>query len=92
MPVFTSDDGGWTYNASTGSGSATMPFKGLAECQIVELNNGSVMVNARNEIRSGVNEPHHRAVAISNNGGTTFGAYYFSEQLVVHNFSRTRGS
>jgi hypothetical protein len=30
--------------------SVAMPFKGLAECQIAELNNGSVVVNARNEL------------------------------------------
>jgi len=48
MAVFTSDDDGKTYKTSTGDGpSVHMPFKGLAECQIAELNNGSVVVNAR---------------------------------------------
>ena len=41
MAVFTSDDDGKTYQTSTGRGAATMPFKGLAECQIVEMNNGA---------------------------------------------------
>lgn len=41
MAVFTSDDDGKTYNTSTGHGTAQMPFKGLAECQIVEMNNGT---------------------------------------------------
>ena len=67
-----------------------MPFKGLGECQIVELNNGSVMVNARNELsrlsRNGTQgqnpSPDHRAFAISNDGGSSFGAYRFSEDLV----------
>jgi sialidase-1 len=84
MPVFTSDDDGKTYQTSHGSGSVQMPFKGLAECQVVELNNGSVMVNARNELGaaappSGV---HHRAYAISDDGGSTFGAYQFSHDLI----------
>ena len=37
MPVFTSDDGGVAYNTSIGAGGATMPFKGLAECQVRHL-------------------------------------------------------
>ena len=84
MAVFTSDDNGKTYNTSTGSGSVAMPFKGLAECQIVELNNGSVMVNARNEL--GSSQPpahmHHRAYAISNDGGSTWLPYRFSPDLI----------
>ena len=34
---------GKTYQTSTGTGTwkYAMPFKGLAECQIVELNNGT---------------------------------------------------
>ena len=104
MPVWTSDDDGKTYKLATGTGEwpsepgfptgkVTMPFKGLAECQIVvrrnahvasasrlstlmllpfciqELTNGSVMVNARNELRSTIpSHAHHRAVAVSHDG------------------------
>ena len=50
MPVWTSDDDGKTYKLATGSGEwpsepgfptgkVTMPFKGLAECQIVVRRN-----------------------------------------------------
>lgn len=42
------------------------------------------MVNARNEL--GANQPaadqHHRAFAISNDGGNTFGPYQFSRDLI----------
>lgn len=94
--VFTSDDNGKTWHAASGVGSwpkspgypvgnVTLPFRGLAECQLVELPNGSVMVNSRNEDRYGVQPPshtHHRAVAVSHDGGRNFGPYYFDADLI----------
>ena len=70
MAVWTSDDDGGSWILAS-----SLPFKGLAECQVVELNNGSVMVNARNEIHDlAPSESHHRAVAISNDGASA-GSY-----------------
>ena len=68
--VWYSDDNGSTWHASKGADpSYPMPFRGLAECQVVELTNGSVVVNSRNE---GHVAPHHRAVAVSNDGAESF--------------------
>ena len=51
----------------------------------MELSNGSVMVNARNEETGCPNfkgcKQHHRLYAVSNDGGTTFGAPQFAEDL-----------
>ena len=82
MPVWYSDDSGATYTFATGGG---LPFKGIGECQAVELRNGSVMINARNEAYGCPNfpncKPHHRLYAISDDGGSTFGAPQFAEDL-----------
>ena len=67
MAVWTSDDQGKTYQLSTGTASQPIPYKGLAECQVVELTNGSVMVNARNEIKGG-EDAHHRAATTGGEG------------------------
>ena len=86
MPVFTSDDDGKTYQTATGTGTGkyAMPFKGLAECQIAELNNGSVIVNARNELGSAAPPEgvHHRAVSISHDGGSSWMPYRFDRDLI----------
>lgn len=80
MPIWTSDDNGTTYNQATGG---SLPWAGIGECQIVELNNGSVMVNARNEIPGSANPmPKHRAYGISHDGGTTWSDIMFSEELI----------
>jgi hypothetical protein len=95
LDVFTSDDDGKTYQTATGkgdpwptapgfpNGSVTMPFQFLSECQVVELTNGSVMLNARNEL--GLHQPpgheHRRAYAISDDGGSSWGGYRFAVDL-----------
>ena len=76
--VWTSDDGGASYQISAGTGMPAMG--GMAECQVVELRNGSIMVNSRNEI-AGAAHPHTRVAAISNDGGASFEPYYFAEEL-----------
>eukprot|EP01047_Picozoa_sp_COSAG01_P070437 COSAG01_NODE_10673_length_2107_cov_28.150398_2_plen_562_part_00 len=82
MPVWYSDDDGKSYSFATGGG---LPFKGIGECQAVELSNGSVMVNARNEVGGCPNflncKPHHRLFAISDDGGSTFSSPRFAEDL-----------
>ena len=82
MPVWYSDDEGKSYSFARGGG---LPFKGIGECQAVELSNGSVMINARNEQNGCKNFPNciprHRLFAISNDGGTTFNAPQFAEDL-----------
>ena len=82
--VWTSDDNGASYQPSTGSDRAVpMPFKGLAECQAVELRNGSVLLNLRNELgsRQPPSHVHKRAVAISHDGGRSFGPYVSCSDL-----------
>lgn len=53
---------------------------GMAECQVVELKNGTILVNSRNEIR-GTTHPKTRAAAISNDGGATFQPFYYVDEL-----------
>ena len=48
-----------------------MTGHGLNECEAVELEDGSVMLNSRNH---GVNE-FHRGVSISKDGGETFSSF-----------------
>lgn len=76
--VWWSDDDGQTYTVGIGGG---MPYAGLSECQVVELSNGTVMVNARNEIRVANPMPKHRAYAISIDGGQTWGFPQFASDL-----------
>jgi sialidase-1 len=77
-PIWTSDDQGKSYQQATGGG---LPYAGVGECQIVELNNGSLYFNARNEIRAANPMPHHRAYSVSHNGGTTWSALKFAADL-----------
>jgi sialidase-1 len=80
MRAWWSDDQGETYTFATGGG---LPFLGIGECQAVELTNGSVVVNARNENCSTLAgcTPHHRLYAVSSDGGTTFSAPKFAAGL-----------
>jgi len=76
LPIYYSDDNGDTYTEAGGSA----PFSELQECQLVELNDGSVMVNARN---SHLNKTCNcRAVATSTDGGETWSDYSFVPDLV----------
>jgi sialidase-1 len=81
MTVWYSDNDGGNYSFAGGA----LPFKGIGECQAVELINGSVMINARNEVTGCRNFPgcqqHRRLYAVSNDGGDTFGAPQFAEDL-----------
>ncbi len=77
--VFYSDDGGKTWELGESVAKHT------DECQVVELSNGDVMINMRNywqreggiESRGGM-----RAVAISKDGGETWGELTFDDQLI----------
>ena len=67
--VIISDDHGQTW--SLGGDSPTGEFN---ESQVVELADGRVMLNMRNYAPTGrINAIKHRGVAISTDGGTTFG-------------------
>jgi sialidase-1 len=72
--VWYSDDHGTTYNLSlTATGRSLLK---MDEAQLVELSNGDVLANMRN------NEPQHlRGVALSTDGGTTFGEIQFDAGL-----------
>jgi len=61
--VILSDDGGATWRIGGVAGAGTN------ECEAAELADGTVYLNARNWARTG---RHHRAVALSHDGGETF--------------------
>jgi len=80
MPLWTSDDDGASYQlAASPAGGA---FAGLQECQVVELANGTVVVNARNALRRGKGQCKCRAVAASHDGGKNWAPYTFADALV----------
>ncbi|HRU04778.1 MAG TPA: sialidase family protein, partial [Candidatus Brocadiia bacterium] len=70
-----SDDHGRTWRR----GAAIQP--GVNECQAVELKDGSVMMNMRNH-RGAERTVYTRAVAISRDGGETWGPVSFAPELV----------
>eukprot|EP01084_Bolivina_argentea_P221132 374616_1 len=77
--VWYSDDFGQTYKLSTSL------IENMNEATMVELSNGSVMVNMRNKqyVSAECNkESHCRGIAISNDNGTTFSKPYPCSQLI----------
>ena len=66
-----SDDGGKTWRHSPGIGERTN------ECQAVELADGSVLMNMRS-----YHGKHRRAVAVSTDGGATWGDVSLDQALV----------
>ncbi len=50
---------------------------GTNECEVVELPNGDVMINCRNYVGG-----QRRAVALSRDGGLTFGEFFWDETLI----------
>ena len=80
MPLWYSDDDGASYQlAEVPAGGA---FAELQECQVVELANGTVVVNARNALRRGKGQCHCRAVSASHDGGVTWSPFAFADALV----------
>ena len=76
MVVWTSDDNGVTYQEAGGAS----PFKALQECQLVELPDGRVMVNART---AHLNKSCDcRATSVSSDGGRTWSAYTWAADLI----------
>ncbi|EDQ86314.1 uncharacterized protein MONBRDRAFT_28502 [Monosiga brevicollis MX1] len=71
--VWYSDDGGLTYNVSKTN------FTFMDEAQLVELPDGRVMANMRN---NHINACKCRAYALSEDGGASFGAIQFADALV----------
>jgi sialidase-1 len=67
-----SDDFGETYTVS-----GVLP--NYQECQLVELSNGTVMVNMRN---SHLNPCDCRATAVSHDGGVTWSTVSYSPDLI----------
>jgi sialidase-1 len=80
-----SDDHGQTWKLG-----GEPPQHGFNESQVVELADGYVMLNMRNVSPPKGEKGHHdRGVAISNDGGTTFGPARFDPALIE---SRCQGS
>lgn len=69
--VIGSDDHGQTWHIG-----GIVP-DGTNECEVVELLNGDVMINCRNYVGE-----RRRAVALSRDGGTTFGEFRWDEELI----------
>jgi sialidase-1 len=79
--VWFSDDGGATYRvAATASGGGTLPK--MDEAQLVELANGDVVANMRNNVKQPGGGAALRAVALSTDGGSSFAAIQFDPELV----------
>ena len=77
--VWFSDDGGATYGVATTSSGSTLPK--MDEAQLVELANGNVLANMRNNIKQ-PGGGSLRAVALSADGGSTFAPIVFDPVLV----------
>jgi len=76
LPIWTSDNNGASYMEAGGAA----PFSGLQECQLVELSDGRVMVNART---AHLNKSCDcRAYAVSSDGGSTWAPHQFAPALV----------
>jgi sialidase-1 len=71
--IIYSDDNGVTWQVG---GSVARPQ--TTECTVVELSNGDLMLNSRNQ-NDGEN---HRVVSISKDGGSTFAETWLESQLV----------
>lgn len=74
--VFYSDDHGATWKLGGTAGTYSN------ECQLVELTNGDVMINARNQNLDIRPDNIRRLVAISADGGETWGDTYRDEALI----------
>ena len=73
-----SDDGGETYSLASTPTGHTLPL--MDEAQLVELENGDVLANMRNQVPQ-PGGGHLRAVSISTDGGDTFSAPSFDPGL-----------
>ena len=74
--VWYSDDAGQSWSVSPSSDPL---LAGMQECQLVELANGTVLMNMRN---AHLDTCSCRAVSRSDDGGHTWTAPYFAPQLV----------
>lgn len=71
--VIYSDDGGETWHIG-----GSVPRPQTNECTVVELSNGDLMLNSRNQN----NKEEYRVVSISKDGGATFPEVWLETQLV----------
>jgi len=71
--VIYSDDNGETWHIG-----GCLPRPQTTECTVVELSNGDLMLNSRNQNDG----EHHRVVSISKDGGETFAETWLESQLV----------
>ena len=77
--IWLSDDGGLTYSLASTPTGHTLPK--MDEAQLVELENGDVIANMRNEIKQ-PGGGSLRAVALSKDGGSTFTSPSFDTALL----------
>jgi sialidase-1 len=71
--VIYSDDGGDTWKIG-----GIVPREKTSEATVVELSNGDLMLNCRNQN----DEENHRVVSVSKDGGSTFTEAWLEKQLV----------
>ena len=69
--IWYSDDHGKTFQMSRGAA----PFYHMEECQIAELDNGTVIINMRNHLQK------YRAISISLDDGETFLPHWYDYEL-----------
>jgi len=82
--AFGQDGPGYSHVILSDNGGATWRIGGIAgpgtsECEAVELTGGTIYLNARNCVGTG---RRHRAVALSRNGGETFGPLHWDDALI----------
>ena len=75
--VWFSDDGGHTWKLSASAFSTNNPWPASSdqfdEPQPVEMPDGTVVINMRNDTTMGGHYPHPRSLAVSTDGGASFG-------------------
>ena len=79
--VWYSDDHGKSYKVSnTFTGTSLLQ---MDEAELVELENGNVLANMRNNIPSSTGDHYsHRGIALSTDGGTSFSKVVFDKALL----------
>lgn len=87
MPIWTSDNEGASYQPAERCGTPrpgrpTSAFFDSGECQVVEVANGSVLINARTKLAHVPGGCDCRAQSVSHDGGRSWSDFYWLPQLL----------